>query len=791
MTELINSRDSNEAARCTLAVSGMDCSSCADTVEKALRQLEGVEDVRVDVLGGRVMVEYAEGKLERGDLAGAINRVGYRAKDLTDTSRREVFEVEGLDCADEVRLIEGKLGNLPGVTSLGFDLVRGRLTVEGEITAPEVERAAAQLGMRARLIGEEREEYSWWQRHGRLALAAVSGVLWVLSLIAGSGLHNESAAAVLAVGAMVAGGWYIIPRGIRAAMNRALDMNFLMSIAAVGALFIGEYEEAASALFLFAVAQLLETYSMDRARNAIKALMDLSPAEATVVRDGREERVPADRVEVGELVVVRPGEKIAVDGEVVSGRSSVNQAPITGESIPVEKEAGEEVYAGTLNGEGALEVRSTKPASDTTLARIIHSVEEAQASRAPSQTFVDRFARVYTPIVVVAAFAVFVLPPLLGFGAWGEWFYRALVLLVVACPCALVISTPVTVVSALAGSARRGILIKGGLHLENAGRANVVALDKTGTLTEGQPEVVDIVALNGASTHEVLELAAAAEARSEHPLARAVLRYADEQGVIVIAASETSAAVGRGVVSTIDGRRVYVGSERLFRELGVLDATMADVLRRFNDAGRTAVLVGVSNGADSHPAVRGIIAIADQVRPRAAEALRDLHGAGIGRVVMLTGDNEATARAVAAELGRPSIDEIRAGLLPADKVRAIEDLRAGGARVIMVGDGVNDAPALAAADVGVAMGSAGTDVALETADIALMADDLSKLPQAIRFARKAERIIRTNIAFAIVTKAAFVALAIAGVATLWMAVLADMGASLIVIANGLRALRIS
>ena len=782
---------SEATAACTINVSGMDCSSCADTVEKALRHLEGVEDVHVDVLGGRVVVRYAEGKLAHGDLAGAINRVGYRAKDVTGAARRDVFDVEGMDCADEVRLIENRLGNLPGVTSLGFDLVGRRLSVVGEITAGEVERAVAQLGMRARLIGEEREESSWWQRHGRLTLAAVSGVLWASSLIAGPLLENESAAAALAVGAMVAGGWYIIPRGIRAAMNRALDMNFLMSIAAIGALFIGEYEEAASALFLFAIAQLLETYSMDRARNAIKALMDLSPAEATVLRDGREERVPADNVKVGELVVVRPGEKIAVDGEVVSGRSSVNQAPITGESIPVEKKAGEEVFAGTLNGEGALEVRSSKRASDTTLARIIHSVEEAQASRAPSQTFVDRFARVYTPIVVATAFAVFLLPPLLGFGAWGEWFYRSLVLLVVACPCALVISTPVTVVSALAGSARRGILIKGGLHLENAGRATVVALDKTGTLTEGQPAVIEIVPLNGASAMEVLELAAAAEARSEHPLARAVLRYAEEQGVVPASASETSAAVGRGVVSTVNGRKVYVGNERLFSDLGALDASMGDLLRRFNDAGRTAVLVGLSNVGDVNPELRGVIALADRVRPHAAAALRELHGAGIQRIVMLTGDNEATARAVAGDLGQPGIDEVRAGLLPDDKVAAIKDLRRGGAKVIMVGDGINDAPALAAADVGVAMGSAGTDVALETADIALMADDLTKLAATVRFARKAERIIRTNIAFAIVTKAAFVVLAVAGLATLWMAVLADMGASLIVIANGLRALRVS
>jgi Cd2+/Zn2+-exporting ATPase len=551
-------------------------------------------------------------------------------------------------------------------------------------------------------------------------------------------------------------------------------------------LLIGEYEEAATALFLFAVAQLLEARSMDRARHAIRSLMDLSPAQATVLRDGREERVAADSVEVGEVVVVRPGEKIAVDGDVVSGRSSVDQAPITGESVPVDKEPGAEVFAGTLNGAGALEVRSTRSATDTTLARIIHAVEDAQASRAPSQTFVDRFARVYTPIVVAAAVIVFLLPPLLGFGAWGEWFYRALVLLVVACPCALVISTPVTVVSALAGSARRGILIKGGLHLENAGRATVVALDKTGTLTEGTPEVVDVVAFDGSSEIAVLELAAAAEARSEHPIARAVVRYARALRIVPAAASETAAAAGHGVVATVAGRYIHVGSERFFSELGALDERIRDRLARLDGAGRTVVLVGVADRADARPDVRGAITLTDRIRPHAAAALRALHAAGIERIVMLTGDNAAAAHAVAVRLG---VDDFRAGLLPADKVSAIEELQVAGARVLMVGDGVNDAPALAAADVGVAMGSAGTDVALETADIALMADDLSKLPETVRFARKAERIIRTNIALSIVTKAAFILLAVAGLATLWMAVLADMGTSLIVIANGLRALR--
>jgi Cd2+/Zn2+-exporting ATPase len=489
---------------------------------------------------------------------------------------------------------------------------------------------------------------------------------------------------------------------------------------------------------------------------------------------------------------VRPGEKIPVDGAVVAGESSINQAPITGESNPVEKEVGEEVFAGTLNGEGALEVRSTRTAADTTLARIIHSVEHAQASRAPSQAFVDRFARVYTPLVVGSAVLVAVLPPLLGLGGWGEWFYRSLVLLVVACPCALVISTPVTVVSALAGAARRGILIKGGLHLENAGRARAIALDKTGTLTYGEPTVVEVLALNGADEATVLALTAAAEARSEHPLARAVLRYAEAEGTEPGRALETSAILGRGVRARVDGQTIYVGSARLFSEMGGLEEQTRRTLDQLEARGQTAVLVGTANGdGNGPPLVQGIIAIADRLRPEAAGALRELHRAGIRHIAMLTGDNPGTAQAIADALGGPGkgLDSFHAGLLPEDKVAAVQALRRDHGTILMVGDGVNDAPALAASDVGVAMGSAGTDVALETADIALMADDLSRLPTLIRIARKAEGIIRANIGFALLTKVVFVTLAITGYATLWMAVFADMGASLLVVLNGLRALR--
>ncbi len=702
------------------------------------------------------------------------------------------FAVDGLCCAAEARQIEAKLGGHPAVTSLLIDPVQHTMDVDGAIAAADVERAIAELGMRARPVDAPAPEPSWWERRSRLLLAVAAGMLWLGSLATSFLLDSALTAGVLAVGAVVAGGWYVFPRGYRAALNRSLDMNFLMSVAAIGALLIGEYAEAASVMFLFAVAQLLETASMDRARNAIRSLMELAPAQATVVRDGREFRIAADAVVVGELVIVRPGEKIPVDGTVVAGRSAADQAAITGESVPVAKEPEDEVFAGTVNGDGVLEVRSTRAPADTTLARIIHSVEEAQATRAPSQTFVDRFARVYTPLVVGAAVLVAVVPPLMAGAAWGEWFYRALALLVVACPCALVISTPVTVVSALAGAARRGILIKGGLHLENAGRARVVAFDKTGTITEGRPEVVSVLPLDGADPARVLALAAAVEARSEHPLAGAIRDRARTDGVEPPFAADMRALPGRGAEAVVEGVRVLVGSERLFRDEGLTDPGADAAVRRLERQGSTVVLVG-SDGdgpGDGRGGLRiiGAIALADRVRPGAAAAIRSLGDAGIRQVAMLTGDNAATAASVAGVIG-DSLTVVRAGMLPADKVAAVRALRDSYGPVLMVGDGINDAPALAASDVGVAMGAAGTDVALETADIALMADDLSTLPVMIRLARKAERIIRENIAFAILVKAVFVVLAIGGIATLWMAVLADMGASLIVIANGMRALR--
>lgn len=769
------------AGSCELRVGGMDCPSCAEDIKRSLASLEGIQDVQVDVVGGKVQVSYAEGKLARGDIAGAIRRVGYRIEDGDAT--RASFIVEGMDCADEVRQIEDKLWKLPGVTNLQFDLVGRRLVVEGWLASSEIERAIKDIGMTARPEGEESRPLSFWERRGRLLMMAVSGSLLGLGLVLEWLGGSEALSVSMLAVSTVAGAWFVAPRAMRSAQNLTLDMNFLMLVAAIGAAAIGEWAEGASVVFLFSLAQVLETYSMDRARNAIKALMDLSPTEATVRRDGREETVPASEVRLSETIVVRPGQKIPLDGEVISGRSAVNQAPITGESIPVDKEPGSEVFAGSINEQGLLEVSVTKLVADTTLARIIHAVEEAQASRAPSQSFVDRFSRYYTPAVVGLAVLVFLIPPLIGLGPWGVWFYRALAMLVIACPCALVISTPVSVVSGLAGAARAGILIKGGLHLENAGTVTTVAFDKTGTLTVGRPAVTDVFPLkDGLDERGLLRLAAAIEQGSEHPLARAVLAKANEQGIELPPASDFEALIGRGVRASVEGTILYLGNERLSHERGICTPTSEEALLRFEREGKTAV----SLTSETEPL--GVIAIADQVRPEAKESIAALRALGIGHIVMLTGDNEGTARAVAAQLG---IDDFRAGLLPDDKVQAIREMEGKGERIAFVGDGVNDAPALALATVGLAMGAAGTDAALETADIALMADDLSKLPLALRLSRRTLGIIKQNIAFSIAIKVVFLVLALGGWATLWMAVASDMGASLAVIANGLRALKTS
>jgi Cd2+/Zn2+-exporting ATPase len=706
------------------------------------------------------------------------------------------FRIEGMDCREEVAMLERRFKNLAGLEDFSADLMGQRLHVKYDaalLSTSSIVDAVADTGMRAWLEHEKPLVGTERQSRVRQALVGLSGVTLLLALVLDTvgGLSpamTRQATMALLVASLIAGAAVTIPKAWTSLRLRSLDINVLMMIAAAGAIAIGQWAEAATVVFLFAVAQALEARTLERARAAIRGLMDLTPADA-LLRDGHgERRVPVDDIRVGAVIVVRPGEKIPLDGRVTAGFSEVNQAPVTGESLPAEKAPGDGVFAGTINGRGALEIEVTKLRRDTTLARIIHLVERAQAQRAPSQALVERFARIYTPAVIVLAVLVAVVPPLVVHGpaaaghyaVWDTWLYRALVLLVVSCPCALVISTPVSIVAALAGAARKGVLIKGGAHLERLSRVRCIAFDKTGTLTRGKPEVVDVVALNGGRTSAVVGLAASIEQRSTHPIAQAIVDHAMTENISSAAADGVTSLSGRGTEGSVDGRRVLLGSHRLFEERQLCSPALHDRVDAVNASGRTAVLVA----HDEQPI--GIIAVADRSRDTGKAAIEMLRQQGVEWIAMLTGDGAGTARAIGSELG---VDEVRAELLPEDKVTAIRELRAKHGTVAMVGDGVNDAPALALADVGIAMGAAGSDAALETADVALMADDLLRIPYTLRLSRATVRNIKTNLAISIAMKAGFVIAAIAGVATLWVAVLADTGASVIVIANALRLLR--
>ena len=689
------------------------------------------------------------------------------------------FRVEGMDCHEEVKILERRLSRLSGLESLDADVLGQRLRIKydaARLSTDAIAEAVSQTGMRAWLEHEQpAAPRGDWRRH----LVVGSGVLFAAGLALQFFGARVPAWPLLAA-SVALGSVTTARRALASVRARHLDIHVLMIVAVIGAVILGEWSEAASVVFLFALAQLLEAGAMERARGAIRALMELAPADALVRRNGRQERIPVDDVVAGDTVLVGPGEKIPVDGRVIAGRSHVNQAPVTGESLPAEKEAGDDVFAGTINGRGALDIETTRVRRDSTLARIIHLVERAQAQRAPSQAFVDRFARIYTPIVLTLAVLVAVVPPLVAGGAWGEWFYRALVLLVISCPCALVISTPVSIVSGLAAAARKGVLIKGGAHLEKLAQVTCVAFDKTGTLSQGRLHVQSITALNGATTDGILARAAALERRSEHPIGRAIVERAERLGLQIPESSGFHATPGRGAEAIVGGVPVMAGSLRFLSEAKLSSADVELAVETVSSAGSTPVLVA-SDGV-----VIGVIGVADETRPGAPEAIDVLRAQGIRHIAMLTGDQQAAARAFGRATG---VDEVLADLLPEDKLAAVGELRARHGVVAMVGDGVNDAPALAAADVGIAMGAAGTDVALETADVALMADELGKIAYAIRLSRATTRNIRANIAFSLALKGAFLAMAVAGVATLWMAVAADMGASLLVIGNALRLLR--
>jgi Zn2+/Cd2+-exporting ATPase len=691
-----------------------------------------------------------------------------------------VFRIDGLCCGEEAAILQRRLRPLAGVEDIAADVVGQRLHVKYDaalLSTNAIVEAVSETGMRAWLETEKPLVPPSSRARGLLVLlsAIALGVGLLIQFLQGTNATSITAFVVAAA----AGGVFPARRAMASVRNRDVDINVLMLVAVAGAMVIGEWAEAGTVVLLFAVAQWLESRSMDRAREAIRALMDLSPVEARIRHGDHEEMMPVERVAIGTVMLVRPGEKIPLDGDVLSGRSDVNQAPITGESLPADKAPGDEVFAGTINGHGALEVTVTRRGRDTTLARIIHLVETAQAQRAPAQQFIDRFARWYTPAVIGLAILTATVPPLVV-GGFETWFYRALVLLVVSCPCALVISTPVSIVSALAGAARRGVLIKGGVHLERLAGVRVMAFDKTGTLTRASLRVTTIVPAHGFSEDDLLALSGPVEAQSEHPVAAAIVAEARARGLTITAGHEVRALPGLGAEGIVAGTLVVCGNVRMFRERGLLTDTAAAMADTIAASGAAPVLIARDGR------VIGAIGVSDEEREVAADTIDLLHRQGIRPIVVLTGDQETTARAVARRIGA---DDVKAGLLPHEKVAAVQALRRMYGAIAMVGDGVNDAPALAAADVGIAMGAIGSDAALETADVALMTDELPKVAYAIRLSRATVRNIRANIAISLILKAAFVALALAGVATLWMAVVADTGTSLIVVANAMRLLR--
>jgi Cd2+/Zn2+-exporting ATPase len=696
-----------------------------------------------------------------------------------------VFTVRGMDCAACAAQIESKLKSLKGVrtASVNFGSERLRLEYAPETIDPNAALSAIkELGFEAQPIGAPPpRDRAWWTRP-KLVLLALCGLLTAVGFsLEVAGATDWWVKGVYGL-AILVGGYYPALSGWRALRNLSPNIQTLLVAAAGGAVALDLWEEAAILVFIFSLGEVLEAYAVDKARGAIRALIALAPKEARVRRGGEELILPVEEIRIGDAVIVRPGEKIAMDGVVVGGRSAVNQAAITGESIPVTKGEGDDVFAGTINERGALEVEVTKLAADTTLAKIIHSVEEAQERKTRYQRFGDRFGRIYTPSMFVTAILLATVPALAFGEAFAPWFYRGLVVLVVSCSCGLVLSVPVSVVTAIGRAARRGVLIKGGVYLEAAAKVDVLVVDKTGTLTLGKPEVTDILPLGTLSPADVLSFAAAIEKRSEHPLADAVLRKAAQERVEVPEPEDFESFPGEGASARLGSKTYRIGGQRLLARLGVaLDAATAQI-ERLEGEGKTVLLLA------NEDSLLGMISVADRLRPEAPEAMQAIKSAGVARIVMLTGDNEGTARAIARAAG---IDEYRAGLLPTDKVETVKALKQSGAKVAMIGDGINDAPALAEADVGIAMGVAGTDVALESADAALMSDDLSKIPFLLRLSRRAVNNIQQNFAASLLIIAFLVPAALFGWVGLVDGLLINEGAALIVIANGLRLLRVT
>jgi Cd2+/Zn2+-exporting ATPase len=760
-----------------------DGEACAALLLETLKQHEGVRVAQIDFGRGMLHLEYDPERIDLDTVDGIATDLGLR---LGARMRHCTLELEGVNCRNCAFNLEQELAAIPGIHRITANPAARVVGVHygDDAVLAQLEKRIAELGYEVREVRPETRPPSFWQRN----LGLIWAGLTLVFLLTGIVVERLAVATVypwlpivffgLAYGA---GGHDGLREAVRDLRHGVLNVDFLMITSAIGAAIIGEWAEGATLLFLFTLSGALEEYAMDRTRHAVQALTALRPREATLRLGNRERRVPVEAVRPGDVVIIRPGEQIPVDGIVVAGQTSVNQAAITGESVPVSKGVGDEVFAGTLNQEGSIDVRCTKEAKDSTLAKIITLVAEAQSERAPTQRLIDRFAHPYALGVVT----VVILVILVGyFGLqrpFADVFYRAMTLLVVASPCALVISTPASILSAIAAGARHGVLFKGGMHLENMATLDTIAFDKTGTLTTGRPEVTDVFVFDAVPTDTFLQWVASAERKSEHPIARAIVRAAESRGLPLLEPEWFVSVPGQGVRAVINGRELLIGNIRLYNtENGANPDDLPPVVEELQSAGKTTVLVYEGRR------LLGCLAVADQMRTNARETIQALYKAGIRRIVMLTGDHGAVARRIAAEL---QIDDIHAELLPADKVKVIKSYLDTGARTAMVGDGVNDAPALAMATVGIAMGAAGTDVALETADVVLMSDDLSKLPLALRLSQRSRRIITQNMAFALAMMVLLVIATLTVGIPLPLGVVGHEGSTVVVVLNGLRLLR--
>lgn len=758
-------------------VYGMDCPSCAATIEKSLKTLNDIQHVAINYNTGKLQVAAAsESALSL--IPNSVERLGFSIEPIQSNKKMKTYLIEGMDCAACANTIVNHLKTVPAVKDVRVNFSTGKAQIEHDNEADDIIKEVSKAGYTATLVTSSRQPAESRHHKGKNGPIIFSGILIALGFIGShTGIASYMTTVLYAI-AMIVSGYKPAKSAYYGIKSRSLDMNVLMTVAALGAAVIGEWLEGATVVWLFALGVALQTRSIEQTRNSIRGLMDLAPSEAWVKENGQLIKKAAEDISIGSTIVVKPGDRIPLDGEIINGESSINQAPITGESIPVDKVMGDAVYAGTINESGSLEIKVTKLVEDTTIAKIIHLVEEAEEKKAPTQAFVDKFATIYTPIVFILALFIMVIPPLFD-GAWSEWFYKGLELLVVACPCALVISTPVAIVSAIGNAAKNGVLIKGGTFLEKAGAINAIAFDKTGTLTEGKPAVSEVVSL-AAEENQLLAITKTLEDYSNHPIARAIVDYTAEKKVVSLQGSNFKILTGKGVQATIQDTVYYAGNAKLFSDLGTPLTHCWSQIEKLQNEGKTIIIVGTAKS------VLGIISVADTIRHTTISALESLKQNGMQQIVMLTGDNEGTAKMIASQ---SRVDRYFADLLPEDKVKAIQQLQHEGYQTAMVGDGINDAPALATADLGIAMGGAGTDTAMETADIVLMADNLEKLPHTMKLSRKALAVIKQNIWFSIIVKVIALAFIFPGWLNLWIAVLSDTGAALLVILNSLRLLK--